>query len=197
MARQKITTLDQMLDCMGEVAEDGESVSLNDILNVVGRRSFGPLLLVPGLVTSAPLVGDVPGVPVMMGVFVILVSVQVLLRRETFWLPQWMLRRSVRSATLGKAVSKLRKPARFVDRLIHPRLGFLVRARAIFFIAVCCIVIAAATPVMELIPFSANGAGAALVFFGLALIAQDGLFALLAHLFTLGTFGVGFFYLLA
>jgi hypothetical protein len=35
-------------------------------------------------------------------------------------------------------------------------------------------------PVMEVIPFSASGAGAALTAFGLALIAHDGLTALFA-----------------
>lgn len=33
--------------------------------NAVGRRSFGPTLLLAGLVTLAPIVGDIPGVPVL------------------------------------------------------------------------------------------------------------------------------------
>lgn len=197
MARKKISDLEELLERMTLAADGGGKVSLDDILDVVGRRSFGPLLLIPGIITVAPLVGDIPGVPVMMGLFVVLVSGQVLLRRDSFWLPQWLLRRSVRREKLKKALPKLRKPARFVDRFIKPRLTFLVHARGGYFIAVACILIAAATPVMEFIPFSANGAGLALILFGLAMIAQDGLFALLAHLFTLGTFGVGFFYLLA
>jgi hypothetical protein len=45
-------------------------------------------------------------------------------------------------------------------------------------------------PAMELVPFSANGAGAALTAFGLSLIAHDGLLALLAFVFTAMTFGL-------
>ena len=45
-------------------------------------------------------------------------------------------------------------------------------------------------PVMEVIPFSASGAGAALTAFGLALIARDGLMALLALIFTVATGGM-------
>ena len=37
---------------------------------------------------------------------------------------------------------------------------------------------------MEVIPFSASGAGAALTAFGLGLIAREGLMALLALIFT-------------
>ncbi|MEC7815327.1 MAG: exopolysaccharide biosynthesis protein, partial [Pseudomonadota bacterium] len=40
---------------------------------------------------------------------------------------------------------------------------------------------------MEFIPFSANGAGLALMAFGLAIVARDGLLALLALAFTGGT----------
>jgi hypothetical protein len=46
---------------------------------------------------------------------------------------------------------------------------------------------------MELIPFSANGAGIALIAFGLALITHDGLLAVLALAITLGTFTLIFY----
>jgi hypothetical protein len=41
---------------------------------------------------------------------------------------------------------------------------------------------------MEFIPFSANGAGLILTAFGLALIANDGVWALVALVFTAGAF---------
>jgi hypothetical protein len=43
---------------------------------------------------------------------------------------------------------------------------------------------------MELVPFSANLAGIVLTAFGLALIASDGLLALIAIVLTAGTIGV-------
>lgn len=196
MTKKKINNLEQLLGRMALAAKSGGQVSLDDVLEVVGRRSFGPLLLVPGIVTVSPIVGDIPGVPVLMGVFIIVVAVQVLMKRHSFWLPGWLLRRSVKSTTLKKAVTKLKKPARFIDRLIKPRLAFLTGSAAAHFMAVCCILIAAATPAMEFIPTSANWAGLAIIFFGLALIADDGLLALLAFLFTLGVFGGGAAYLL-
>ena len=39
-------------------------------------------------------------------------------------------------------------------------------------------------PPMEFVPFSANAAGAVLLAFGLALIARDGVFALVAYVIT-------------
>ncbi|HEX3034414.1 MAG TPA: exopolysaccharide biosynthesis protein [Thermodesulfobacteriota bacterium] len=84
----------------------------------------------------------------------------------------------------------MRSPARFVDRLLRPRLTIFTHQTAAYVIAIVCVVIAAAMPVMELVPFSANVAGAALTAFGLSLIAHDGLLALLAFVFTAITFGL-------
>ncbi|HEX3034413.1 MAG TPA: exopolysaccharide biosynthesis protein [Thermodesulfobacteriota bacterium] len=73
------------------------------ILKLVGRRSFGPLLLVAGLVTLLPIICDIPGVPTIMGIFVLLIAGQLLFRREHLWLPCWMLNRSVPRDKLRKS----------------------------------------------------------------------------------------------
>jgi hypothetical protein len=168
---------------------DPDRVTLEQMLDAVGRRSFGPLLLLAGLVVLAPLVGDIPTVPTMMAAVVMLVAVQLLLQREHFWLPDWLLRRSVEREKVRKAVAWLRRPAAWVDRVLRPRLTFLTGDRGSVVVALTCMLIALAMPPMELIPFSANGAGLALAGFGLALVTRDGLLALLAFVFTFGTLG--------
>ncbi|WP_247639740.1 exopolysaccharide biosynthesis protein [Chromohalobacter moromii] len=57
-----------------------------------------------------------------------------------------------------------------------------------YLVALFCFLIALAVPLMEVVPFSANGAGLALMMFGLSLMANDGLWALL--ILTGGTVGV-------
>lgn len=198
---QDVTNLEQLLDRISEADSnatdaDEDRVSLDDILDAVGHRSFGPLLLVAGLVTLAPLIGDIPGVPTIMAVFVLLTAGQLLFQREHFWLPDWLLKRSVAHDKLCKAVDWLRRPARFLDRWLRPRLTKLVQGAGLYVIAVTCIAIALAMPAMEVVPFSANGAGAALTAFGLALIMRDGVLALLALAVTAGTFGVVLYNLL-
>ncbi len=56
----------------------------------------------------------------------------------------------------------------------------MTHAAGIYAIAILCIVIAATMPPLEVVPFAATSAGAALAVFGLALIANDGLVAVLA-----------------
>ena len=183
---QDITSLTQLLDRLDEVAQEGERTSVGAIMELASRRFFGSVLLVAGLTTLAPIIGDIPGVPTTIGVLVFAVAIQMLFGRERFWLPRWVLNRSVSSARLHKALTWMRRPARWVDRVVRPRLTFLASGPATYLIALACLLIAAAMPAMELVPFSANAAGAGLTIFGLALIARDGVMALVGFVFIAG-----------
>ncbi|HSH43115.1 MAG TPA: exopolysaccharide biosynthesis protein [Arenicellales bacterium] len=184
---QGVSSIEELLDCLQDADHDGERSSVDDIVTAVGRRSFGPLLLLAGLIVLAPLVGDIPGVPTLMAILVLLVAVQLLAGRNHFWLPAWLLNRSVARDKLDQGIDWMRRPARAVDRVLHPRLRLLTQGLGTLGIAVMCILIALAMPPMEFVPFTANGAGLALTVFGLALIANDGLMALLGYIITLGT----------
>ena len=173
-----------MLDLIGTAAQSKDSVSLGAILEVLGARSFGPLLLLAGLITLAPLIGDIPGVPTIIGLFVFLMGVQLLLGFKHFWLPEWLLHRSVDKTKLHKALEWLKSPAGYIDRLLKPRLPLFVNGISAYIIALLCIIIAMSMPALELIPFSANAAGAAFTIFGLSLIAKDGLLSLIAFILT-------------
>jgi hypothetical protein len=135
-------------------------------------------------------IGDIPGVPVLMGLLVILIAGQVLIGRDHFWLPGWLLRRSVSQNKIRKAVGWMRPVARFLDRWSKPRLTRLTRGAGLVVAGAASLVIAAATPLMEVVPFSANIAGIAITAYGLALIAADGLVAIFAIAFSVGTFAL-------
>lgn len=182
--------LGELFDRIESAISERDEVSIDDILEKLGPRSFGPLLLLAGLVIVAPFVGDIPGVPTLMGIVVALIAVQMLLRRDYFWFPKWLRRRSVSKEKLRKMLDWLRRPARFVDRWISPRLEFFFTHGGVYAVAVACLITALITPLLEFVPFSANGAGIALALFGLSIIARDGLLAAVALLLTAGTFGL-------
>jgi hypothetical protein len=185
--------IEDLLDRIETSAANRDHISFKGILEKVGRRSFGALLLVAGLITRAPVVGDIPGVPTIMGLYVLVTSIQLLLRRNHFWLPNWLLKRSIAKEKLCKAIAWMRPPARWADRLLRQRMHYLVQGAGFHATAIMCTAIALLMPVLEFVPFSANGAGAALTAFGLSLTAGDGLLALLAYIFTIVTFGTVFF----
>lgn len=180
-------SLEDVLDQIDDARDGRPKVTFEEVLDNVGRRSFGPLLVLAGLVVLAPVVGDVPGVPTIVGLFVLLLAGQLAFGRERFWIPRWLLERSVASDKLERPLRWLRKPARFVDKLLRPRLEVLIEGRAARGVAAVCLVLAMMMlPMMELVPFTANLAGIVLCAFGLALIARDGLFALVGGVVTIG-----------
>jgi hypothetical protein len=174
-----------------EAAADGaRSVSLRMALESVGRRSFGPLILLAGLITLAPLVGDIPGAPTIVGILVFLSAGQLLAGRQYFWLPDFIMRQTVSHDTLVNVVRVLRKPSRFLDGKFHHRLAWLTGPKGTRAAAAVCLLIALSMPAMEMVPFSANGAGAALCLIGLGLMAHDGVYVFLSLLITLATFSI-------
>lgn len=185
---QEPSNLEELLERIGSAGskEEGDGneekkdlVSLGEIVQAVGSRSFGPLLLMAGVVITSPLSG-IPGLPTCMAILVLLIAAQLLFRRDHFWLPRWLLNRKIAQSKVDKSVKWLRPSARFVDRLIRPRLAVFTRGASIYVIAIICIVISLGMPIMEVVPFSATAAGTALLILGLSLIACDGLLALIA-----------------
>lgn len=181
--------MEELLDRIAQAAEGKEKVSFGQIVETVGAGSFGSLLLLAGILAVSPLSG-VPGVPTLLGTFVLLIAAQMLFGRKQFWLPGWIARRSFAQNKLGKALRWLHSPARFVDRWLRPRLPMLVERPGMYFIALVCFVIAIAMPLMEVVPFSVTVAGAVIAIFGLAMVAKDGLLALLAFVLASLVLGV-------
>jgi hypothetical protein len=73
-------------------------VSVGDVMTIIGDRSFGPLLLVPGLIGLSP-IGAIPGVPGVMAVIVMIVASQILVGMDHAWLPSGLTRRSIEAPT--------------------------------------------------------------------------------------------------
>jgi hypothetical protein len=192
----RISGLTELLDAIEASVEKEKDISVDQILDEVGHRSFGPFLLTAGMVLIAPGVGDIPGVTSIVGLAVLVVGAQILCGRKYIWLPRWVRNRTVSDKKLCRAIGWFRKPARYVDRLLKVRLTSLTTGTGARAIAAISVVIALTTPLLEVIVFSANLAGAALTGFGLALVGHDGAFAVLAYLFTALIIGVVFYFTL-
>ena len=100
----EIRSLKQLLDRIRDIDADHDPVPMRAILESIGRRSFGPIMLLTGLIILAPLVGDIPGVPTLMGIIILLTASQLLIGRDLIWMPGFILNRSVtRGATESSA----------------------------------------------------------------------------------------------
>ena len=181
MSEQQIGSLsDLLLRLRGAADTDARDITVEDLLEAVGRRSFAPLLLLVGVLLFSPLSG-VPTVPTLMALLVVLVTAQMLCGRHYFWLPRWLLVRRLNRARLLQALAWLQGPARGADRLLRPRLTLLVHGPAAGLTALLCLLLALALPLTEVVPFSSSIAGVAFMAFGLSLVAFDGALAVLAY----------------
>jgi len=184
--------LADLLDRLADLGEQETSVTVGQIREAVGDRSFGPFLLVPALVEISP-VGAIPGLPTAIAAVITLFATQILLGRDHLWLPAFVERRSMKGDKLAAGMRKVRPVARWADRVTRPRLRWLTKKPWLSVAAIACIGLAATTPVLELVPFASTIPMAVIAMIGLALLTRDGLLLVLAAataLLALG--GLGF-----
>jgi len=180
---------DLLADLDRAASSNGAKVSVGEIMETIGKRSFGPLLLLGGLLGMTP-VAAVPTAPTIIALITILVSVQLLFGRESVWIPRFLEKLSVKADKVKKTVKVSRKPARIVDRMVKPRLEALTRPWADRVVALVCMLVAMIVPPLELLPFVAFVPAAAIATFGLGLIARDGLLVLIAFVISTTALGV-------
>ena len=168
--------LDQLED-----AGDGETVSVSDIVEEIGGDAFGPLLLVPALFLVTPVSG-VPGMPSIGSLLISLIAIQIVLGRDTLWLPGFLRRREMKKQRLDKALSWLRKPAGWIDRISSERLTVFTQRPWIMLPASLCALMVLLAPAFETVPFSVSIAAGAVALFALGMVARDGIMVLIALL---------------
>lgn len=178
--------LEDVVSTLRDLADREDEVSISDVQDAVGRRSFAPFLLICGLIVMSP-VGGIPGVPTIFAIIILLTAGQLLIGRKYFWLPNMLTERSVENEKLRKAADKLEKPARWIDKVIKPRLTFLAKGPATYAVAGACVALALAMPPLEALPFAVAAPAAAITLFGLALVAHDGVLAIIGYLATAGS----------
>ncbi len=166
-------TLNAILRTLQE-AGASDRVSIGDLTDALGSRSFGPLLLVPSLILITPLSG-IPGAPTTGAIVIVLVAVQMLLGKGTVWLPDFVRNRTLRRKRVQTIAKSLQPAARVIDRLTGRRMAFLTHRPFNLLLVVPCIALALAMPPLEFVPMSSTILAAGIFVLALALTAQDGL----------------------
>lgn len=95
-------SLTELLERLRANTEGQVQVSVGDVLAAVGERSFGPMVLIAGVITLAPLIGDIPGVPTLLGLMVLLTLGQLIFQRHSIWIPSKLARRNIEREKLAR-----------------------------------------------------------------------------------------------
>lgn len=182
--------LEGVLDIIIAAPSDADGqIFAGDVMDQFGRRSFGPVLLVIGIVAISSLTW-IPTVPTMLGILALLIGLQMFFDADGIWLPGFLRRRHVSKARLVRALEATRPVAKFIDRLSQPRFLVLSGEIAARVMALCCIAFGLLAPLMEFVPFVFTVPSWAIAAFGYALLTRDGIIALFGFTLAALTFGL-------
>ncbi|MBX9747376.1 MAG: exopolysaccharide biosynthesis protein [Hyphomonadaceae bacterium] len=182
--------LNEVLDEIVETADakaDSQPLTLGDLLDSVGRRSYGPLLLLIGLFAISPATA-LPGLTWLTAGLTLVVAGQMAIGLPRIWLPKFARNVRIGRRNVREGVEKGRPAARWIDHLLRKRLEFLSRPPFVNLVALCVIAAALITFPLGLIPLLPLIPGIAIVAFGLGMTARDGLWLLLGLLIVGGAF---------
>tara|TARA_B100000678_G_scaffold288313_1_gene296533 strand:+ start:11827 stop:12429 length:603 start_codon:yes stop_codon:yes gene_type:complete len=172
--------LEHVMEKAADEAE-GKEVSVGDMMELYGTRSFGPIFVILGLLVVVPPIGAIPGLPAVVGLVILLFSVQMLFGKSHIWLPGFIRDLSIDGDKVKKAEDKAEPTLKSIDKLITERLSFLTSGPAEYVAAVLVSFMALVLIPLELVPFAVAAPGAAITMVGVALLAKDGALMLIAY----------------
>lgn len=111
----------RVLDDIG--AKDDPKLYLGELVNAFGERGFGALMVFFGLINA--IASPIPGSTTILGAPMLLICLQLLIRRDQLWMPKWALKSSLPRENYRATIDKVRKPLLFVEKLSRPRLSIL------------------------------------------------------------------------
>lgn len=161
------------------VSEQDDRVTIAELTQALHGRAFGMASLIFALPACVPMP---PGVPTIVGLAILLVSLQLVMGRTDLWLPRFIADRSFAREWLLGALEKTRPRLEQLERFAQPRMLFLtgpVGARLVgLVLLVLAIMLILPIPIFGNMPLAFAAA-----ILSVALIERDGrlvLFGVLA-----------------
>ncbi|MPR08383.1 exopolysaccharide biosynthesis protein [Microvirga tunisiensis] len=152
-------------------SQPGERLTVREIMAVLQDRAFALLIVLLGLPNCLPMP---PPIPLVCGLLLALVAIQIIFGRDAPWLPRQLLNRSVARTDVERAVGRAIPVFRRLERFSRPRMTFLDTPLTMRLMGAVILVLALgllfAPPFVGQIPL-----GLAVCLVGLGLVERDGL----------------------
>ena len=152
-------------------SQPGERLTVREIMSVLQDRAFALLIVLLGLPNCLPMP---PPIPLVCGLLLALVAIQIVFGRDAPWLPKQLMNRSVARTDVERAVGRAMPAFRRLERISRPRMTFLDTPLAMRLMGAVVLVLALgllfAPPFVGQIPL-----GLAVCLVGLGLVERDGL----------------------
>jgi hypothetical protein len=168
--RSTTTVLDELN------ARAGARVSLGDLVNGLGDRAFGLLMLIFSLPNAVGL-GTIPGLSTVFGLPQVIFAIQMIIGMKRPWLPHFLLDKSIAREDFNAIVVKSRPYILKIEQRLKPRLTVFTSPFAERLLGIIYLVLA--TIVALPIPGGNWPPAIAMALISIGIIERDGLFVLL------------------
>jgi hypothetical protein len=161
-------------------SEHQHGPAIGEITRAVGEKGFGLLLIVLSLPSALPV--PAPGYSTPFGIVIALIALQMLLGRQTVWLPSRLESIRIKPSLAQKMIGAASKFLRTIEHLIRPRQRWIRSRVGQSALAIVIVIMA----VLMMLPIPLTNTAPAMVIFlvGIGLSEEDGLLAI-------GAFAIG------
>ncbi len=165
---------------------DGDTTTIGQLLDAFGTRTFGPLMLLPAIIAVAP-TGAIPGMSIVTGTIILLISMQILIGRGHVWLPERVTTFSLSRDKLKESVGQAVPWANWLQNYVGRRWTLLADPPAHYLVAATCAALALTMFPLALVPFGVAIPGSAVALFALGLTLKDGALIVAGYILTVAS----------
>ncbi len=172
LVHQGLRTTDLLL---AAVRGQDERVTIAEILDALDARAFGLATLMFAIPSIVPMP---PGIPTVVGVCLLIVSVQMVIGRQELWLPKILSERGFSRTALISGLEKVRPTLSAAEKLSGPRLLFMTGRIGTVVIGLIVLIMA----IVLILPLPPGGnfpPALACAVLGLGLAERDGLIVMI------------------
>lgn len=164
-----------------------EHMSLQDLMEGLGERSFGFVLLIFGVLSA---ISIIPGIATIIAIPLLFFGLQMLAGYRTPWLPKSISGRSFAKADLIAAIERAVPAMRWVERICKPRFLFLIGRFGERLLGLLIFILAAVIALPG--PGTNFAPGVAIAFMAIAIIERDGLLVFVGVLASMVALYIGY-----
>ena len=162
----------------------GSSITIADLKDALSGRSYGILLLILALPNLIPL--PTPGLSAALGAPLLLFTFQWMLGIDTPWFPRFIACKKLKLSTVERVCKRTAPYMKKLERFFKPRLQWMVEPPMTYLLAFTCVLLSLI--MMLPVPFGNALPAFIITLVALALLAHDGLLALIALLLSAAGF---------
>lgn len=191
MDRQR--TSDYLVNLVhGPDAKLNPTLTIGSLMTSMGGKAYGLLFIVFGLPNVLP----IPGLPILCGIVLLFIGVQLALRAPSPWLPRALSEREVSRASLASVIKKAFSFIVRLETFSKPRFELMAGDEILRVIGIIVALLAVSLIIIPIPWVGSMPQGLAISVLGIGMVERDGIVIsigfILAGLASLGISAIGF-----